>query len=309
MRVLIVGGNGFIGSHLKDAFLASGLEVAVLDRLSERYRPALEGVQAFLGDLADSTLAPRALDGAEVVVYLSSTTVPQTSEDDPVNDIVANLFPLLRFLGWARRQGVRRLVFLSSGGMVYGPPSTLAVSETHPTQPIAAHGIVKLMMEKYILAQAATSGAEAVVLRVSNVYGERQDPFGRFGAPATFLGCAARRQPIVVWGDGETVRDYVYAKDIAQACLAAVTVQNARSVYNIGTGQGHSLKDLIGIIKNTIGDDHRLEIEWKARRSFDIPCIVLDSSLARRELGWEPKTALADGVRLTWEWVRTLPCP
>ena len=308
MRVVLVGGNGFIGSHLKDSFLSAGLEISVLDRHPERYRPPLDNVRVFLGDLATPVLAQRSLDGAEALVYLASTTVPQTAADDAVNDVMTNLVPFLRLLDLARRQRIRRFVFFSSGGTVYGPPATLPTSEAHPTNPIVSHGIVKLMMEKYLLALACTHGMEVVILRVGNAYGERQDPFGRFGAIATFLGCFARQQPIVIWGDGKTTRDYVYVRDVAAACLAAVTGKSARGVYNIGTARGYPLNDLLAVIADTI-DQPTPEIHWKERRSFDIPCIVLDNTLAQQELGWKPVTSLADGVRLTWEWVRTLPYP
>jgi len=305
MRVLVVGGNGFIGSHLKDAFLSSGLEVSVLDRQVERYRPPLENVRVLLGDLADPVLAKGSLNDIEAVIYCASTTTPQTSADDPVKDITKNLIPFLRFLDLARHQRVRRFVFLSSGGTVYGVASKLPISEEHPTNPIVSHGIVKLAMEKHLLALARTGDMEIVILRVGNAYGERQNPFGGFGAIATFLGCVARQQSIVLWGDGSTVRDYIYAKDVVAACLTAVMLEDAKGVYNIGTARRYSLNDVLEVITDTTGQPMP-EVQRKVKRSFDVPAVVLNNKLARQELHWEPITPLVNGIKLTWDWICTL---
>jgi UDP-glucose 4-epimerase len=221
MHVLLVGGNGFIGSHIKDSLLLCGIDVSVLDCSPERYRSPIDNVKNFLGDQADRNLAQHALAGVDAVIYLASVTIPQTSANDPVHDVVGNLVPFLRFLDLARQQKIKRFVFFSSGGTVYGPPTTLPVSEGHPSQPIVSYGIVKLMMEKYLFLLAYNDSMEVVILRVGNAYGERQDPFVQFGAIATFLGCFARGHPITIWGNGQITRDYVYVKDIAAACMAA----------------------------------------------------------------------------------------
>jgi len=305
MHVLLIGGNGFIGSHLKDFLPLNGVSVSVLDRFPERYRLSQNNVQVFLGDHTDLALTQRSMEGADALIYLASTSVPLTSASDPATDITTNLVPFLCYLDEALRLKVKRVVFLSSGGTVYGIPISLPVTEEHPTQPLVSHGIVKLMMEKYLFALAYNHGMEVVILRVGNAYGEGQNPFGRFGAIATFLGCFARRLPITIWGNGEMIRDYVYVKDIASACLAALNVKSSYSIYNIGTTRGYSLNDLIEIIANVTNlsapDIHREE-----RHSYDVPHIVLDSTLARQQLGWEPTTLLSGGLRVTWEWVQAL---
>lgn len=307
-RVLLIGGNGFIGSHIQDALLANGLQVSVLDRFPERYRSTLRNVQAFVGHDSDGTIARHAMEGADSVVYLASTTVPQSSSDDPARDVVDNLVPFLRYLDLASHCGVQRFVYFSSGGTVYGVPSTMPVPETHPTQPISAHGVVKLMMEKYLMALVHKHRMGVAILRVGNAYGERQNPFGTFGAIATILGCFASGRPIHIWGSGDTVRDYIYVKDVASACLKALLTDSAHGAFNIGTGQGYSLNQLVRVIGETTMEPIP-EIRWEEQRGFDVPHIVLDNTLAKRKLGWEPVTSLSDGVRSTWEWVRTLPLP
>jgi len=306
MRILIVGGNGFIGSHLKDIFLSNGMEVSVLDCQLERYRSPIKNVRVVLGDLGDPIFANRSLNLAEVVIYCASATTPQVSANDPVKDITKNLIPFLHFMRLAKEKGVRRIVFLSSGGMAYGVTRVLPISEEHPTNPIVSQGIVKLAMEKYLLALARTNNMEIIILRLGNVYGERQYPFGQFGAIATFLGCVIKQQDIRLWGDGSIVRDYIYVKDIATACLSAAILGNAKGIYNIGTALGYSLNDVLEIISDTIGQPMP-EVHQGAKRNFDIPAIVLDNKLARQELRWEPTTSLVEGVRLTWNWVCKLP--
>ncbi len=308
MRVLIVGGNGFIGSHLKDTFLSKGFEVSVLDRQSERYRPSVKNVEVVLGNIVDPVLANRSLDRAKVVVYCASATTPQMSANDPMGDVTKNLIPFLHFVKLAEAKGVRRIIFLSSGGMVYGVTHESSISEEHPTNPIVSQGIVKLAMEKYLLALALTKNTEIIVLRLGNVYGERQYPFGQFGAIVTFLGCVARGQDVMLWGDGSIVRDYIYVKDVVAACLNAVMLENTKGIYNIGTALGYSLNDVLEVISSAIGQPMP-KIHRRAKRSFDIPVIVLDNKLAREELRWEPTTSLVDGVRSTWDWVRNLPPP
>jgi UDP-glucose 4-epimerase len=308
MRALIVGGNGFIGSFIQDAFLSARMDVSVLDRYPERFRPALKGVHTYLGDLADLGMAQRSLEGVGAVVYCASTTVPQTSVRNPVNDILTNLVPFLNFLELAGKHKVRRIVFISSGGTVYGVPERLPVSEAHATHPIVSHGIVKLAMEKYLFAAAHEGGMEAAVLRLGNAYGERQDPYGRFGAVATFLGCMARRQPISIWGDGSNTRDYVHVRDIASAVFAAVTQPLPHDTFNIGTGKGYSLNALVELMPR-VTLQPAPEVHRGESRAFDIPSIVLDCARAKEDLGWKAAVSMEEGVRAAWEWIRTIPVP
>jgi UDP-glucose 4-epimerase len=308
VHVLLVGGSGFIGSHICDLLLSNGIEITVLDRGPEKYRAPSRRVRLVEGDQADSQSVSDALRGVDAVAYLASNTVPQTSEEDPICDLQTNLVPFLRLLSLVRQSGVRRFVLFSSGGTVYGLPSALPVPETYPTNPVASHGIVKLAMEKYLLASAKSHSMEPVILRVGNAYGERQNPFGQFGAVATFLGSFAQHRPIVIWGDGQTVRDYLYAGDVAEACLAAMQPDAKPGIYNVGTGQGHTLNQLLQVIAVVTGQSSPL-VERRNGRSYDVAAIVLDSSRARQELGWTARTSLLDGVRTTWEWVRSLSGP
>jgi UDP-glucose 4-epimerase len=305
MHVLLVGGNGFVGSHLVDSFLDSGCEVTVVDLHRELYRMPLKRVRYCIGDLDDEALALAALRGVDIVVYCASTTVPQSSADDPVSDVATNLMPFLRFLRRIGQTHVRRFVFFSSGGTVYGSPTLLPIPETHPTHPIVSHGIVKLTIEKYLQAFSISTGVEVVILRVGNAFGPRQNPYGRFGAVATFLGCFAQQRPIKMWGDGSIMRDYIHVADVAIASVAAAATKGISGIYNIGSSTGVTLNELVRTISEVTGVPAP-PIENACGRSFDIPRIVLDSSLARRNLGWVPRVSLSEGINMTWEWVKNL---
>jgi len=308
MRALLVGGSGFLGSHVQGALLARGIEVCTLDRLPSRYGPSDSRVHLFIGEQDDPVTLARALDGVDAVVHMASATIPATSAADPSGDVQANLLPFLRHLEVVRSRAVRRFVFFSSGGTVYGLPSSLPVNESHSTNPIVSHGIIKLAMEKYLTVLLRDSGVETTVLRVGNAYGERQAPFGNFGAVAAFLGCFATRRPIHVWGSGEVVRDYVHAADVAEACALALTTDVAQGTFNIGTGRGHSLNQILRLIADVTAQPPP-EIRREPQRGFDVPAIVLDNTLAQKGLNWLPKVALEEGVRRTWEWVSHLELP
>jgi UDP-glucose 4-epimerase len=181
-------------------------------------------------------------------------------------------------------------------------PRVTPIRESHPTDPISSYGIHKLAIEKYLHMNHALYGLDYRVLRVANAYGERQRTDKAQGAVAAFLERALRGEPIQIWGDGSVVRDYVYAGDIAHAFLQVVQYQGQERVFNIGSGQGVSLNELVDAIATVIG--RRPGVEYTPGRQFDVPINVLDISRAQQHLGWQPRTRLIDGLRRTYEWMR-----
>lgn len=284
---LVLGGAGFIGSHLVDGLKAAGHRVSVFDRPREFLDPA---------DLE------RALPGAEIVFHLISTTVPKDSNDDPALDIESNIAGTARLLELCRTHRPRRLVFISSGGTVYGVPRATPIAETHPTDPISSYGIHKLAIEKYLRLAHVLYGLEYRILRVSNAYGERQRTDKAQGAVAVFLERALRGEPIQIWGDGSVVRDYVYVGDIVRAFLAVLDYRGERRVFNIGSGVGVSLNHLVEEIGTVIG--RRLAVQYTPARRFDVAANVLDTSAAREHLGWSAAMPLREGLRRTYDWMR-----
>lgn len=304
MRAVVAGGNGFIGSHLVDSLLAEGWQVVVYDRAPERYRPPLAGVTYVIGELGNESLLASVLRGANVVFHLVSTTIPQSSNESPVFDIQSNVIDTVRFLKVCVESQVEKVIFLSSGGTIYGIPNSLPVDEKQPTNPICSYGISKLAVEKYLQLFKHLYGLSYMVLRPAVAYGQRQNPIGKQGAITVFLSRIAQGQPITIWGDGETIRDYLYVTDLVRACLLAAGSTRTDTVLNVGSGEGVSLNKLLEIIKGVI--QRPLSVERLPARPFDVPKLILDTKRANTELKWTPTVPLEDGIFRTWEWIRSL---
>lgn len=297
---LVLGGAGFIGSHLAEALLKAGHRVRIfdrphLDRLPDfLQRPEFE---VFTGDFLNPRALGPALAGSEVVFHLISTTLPKNSNDNPAYDIESNVLGTLRLLDLCREHGVRKMVFASSGGTIYGVPRSVPIAESHPTDPICSYGIQKLAIEKYLQLTHRLEALDYCILRPSNLYGPRQRLDIAQGAVAVFLDRALRGKPIQVWGDGSVVRDYLYVEDACEALVEAAAVKGEPKIFNIGSGVGTSLRELIRAIETLLG--RPVPVEYGAARTLDVPANVLDASLARRHLGWTPRTSLAEGLRRT----------
>ena len=301
MRALVLGGGGFIGSHLVTALLAQGARVRVLERpyrlrspgLPEH--PALEWLE---GDFGNTQDIHRALADMDIVFHLVSTTQPQSSNDDPAFDVSSNLLATLNLLDQLREKKNTALVFVSSGGTVYGRPQQTPIPETHPTEPTCSYGIVKLAIEKYLALYRLLHGLDYRVLRVANPYGPGQEANRAQGAVGTFLSRVVHDEPIEVWGDGSVVRDYLYISDTISALLQVARYQGEERIFNIGSGGGHSIREIISAIEEVTGKTAR--VRYTAARKFDVPVSVLDIKRAQNELGWQPRTHLNEGLRLTY---------
>lgn len=307
MKALVIGGNGFIGTHLTDALMRSGHQVSVFDRYPNRYREPIPGVKYVSGDFANHGEVDEAVRGVDWVFHLAYTTLPQTSNDDPVYDVRSNVIDTIQLLQSCREHSVKKFVFVSSGGTVYGIPQQVPISEDHPTEPICSYGVTKLTIEKYLHVFHRIWGLDYVVARVSNPYGQFQNPYSKQGAIGVFLGNVVQGLPITIWGDGEVVRDYVYIKDAVQALVLAAEYDagpDEPRIFNVGHGGGHSLNEIIREIKNIV--DVPVQVNYTPARSVDVPVNVLDISRATRYLEWQPQTQLADGLRETWKWVKEL---
>ena len=300
MRALVLGGSGFIGSHLVDALRADGHRVRIFDRQPDRFRDELKGVDYRFGSLGDVADVAEALTGVDVVFHLVSTSVPSTSNLDPVADVQGNLVPAVQLLDQMRRLDVRRIVFLSSGGTVYGNPTTSPVTEAHPLNPICSYGVVKVAIENYLFMYRDLYGIEPVVLRPSNPVGPRQGHFGVQGVVPTFLRRLLDGDPITIWGDGTVVRDYIDIADLVRLCVLA-GASDAVGVFNAGSGVGTSIREVLSIIESVTG--RLADVEYEPARAFDVERIVLDNGLARRTFGWSPTVSLEESIRRLWNWL------
>lgn len=304
MIALVLGGNGFIGSHLVDKLLAKGHGVRVFDKYEEHYRRPLAGVDYRFGDFGNRGLLADALDGIDTVFHLINTTLPKTSNDDPAFDVQSNVIETLFLLEQCVSRKVGKLVFTSSGGTIYGRPAALPIAEDSPTEPECSYGITKLTIEKYLALFKHLHGLDYTIVRPSNPYGSRQNPAGIQGAISVFLGKVARNEPIEIWGDGEVVRDYIYVDDLAAGIYRAATMAAPERIFNLGSGAGHSLNQIVEVIRTVTGRDVR--VEYRAKRAFDVPQIYLDIARARKSLDWTPVTSLEAGIGKTWQFIEEL---
>jgi UDP-glucose 4-epimerase len=198
-------------------------------------------------------------------------------------------------------QNIKRIVFISSGGTVYGIPKYLPIDERHPTDPLVSYGITKLAIEKYLLMFQRFYGIKSTILRVSNPFGHRQRVETAQGAVTVFLHRALHGQTIDIWGDGSVTRDYIYISDVAEAFLKAVEYSGTESVFNISSGIGTSLNELVDMIGNVLGK--HVNCRYLEGRPFDVPVSILSNALARQELRWRPQVALKDGIARAATWM------
>ena len=300
MRVLVIGGNGFIGSHLLDVLLRAGHKVRVFDRSPELFRPPLPEVEYRLHHFDDSAAMAEAMEGVDVVFHLLSTSVPSTSNLDPVADIQSNLVGTVKLLQLMQQKGITRIVYLSSGGTVYGIPEIVPIPERHPLQPICSYGVVKVAIENYLSMFQRLYGFRPVILRPSNPYGERQGHGGVQGVVGTFLRKAKADEPIEIWGDGAVVRDFIHVSDLAELCLKVVE-QDTCGIFNAGSGEGHSILEILGAVERVTGK--KLVPVFKPARNYDVPRVMLDVTQAIKVFAWQPHVDLDEGVARTWRWM------
>jgi UDP-glucose 4-epimerase len=307
MKIFVLGGGGFLGSHICEALLNNQHEVTVFDQPQARFLQLcrLKGAKIVTGNFLNTDDLGSALADCDVLYHLVSTTVPQSSNDNPQKDIESNLIGTVQLLELARKSGVKKVIFSSSGGTVYGIPQEIPIRENHPTKPISSYGIVKLAIEKYLHLYWLLYGLDYCVLRISNVYGERQPMNETQGIMGTFLGKAISGEPIQIWGDGSIIRDYVYVEDVARAFQMAATLTDECTVINIGSGEGQSVNNIVSQIENITG--HLLQVKHLPSRPFDVPSNVLDISLAKTILKWQPEINLLEGLSRTYDWMKSQP--
>lgn len=301
MKILVIGGCGFIGSHIVDRLLEHGHTIKVLDRQPEQFRAPLHGVEYVFGDFTDSAKIFEALTSVDAVMHLASTTVPGTADLDPSADVRNNLLGTLSLLESMTRVGLSRILFLSSGGTVYGPPDVVPIPEHHPLRPISSYGIVKASIEHYLQAFEATRGLSPISVRASNPYGPRQGHTGVQGVISTFLKRAMAGVPIEIWGDGSVVRDYIHVGDLAEVCALAIASEKT-GPYNAGFGEGVALTRIVDILQEVIGRD--VPVLFKPARKIDVAKSVLDVTRAREDFRWICRMGLRDGIESTYLWLQ-----
>ncbi len=301
-KCLLLGGCGFIGSHLADLLLERGYQVRIFDR-SRVDLSNIKHIQGRIelapGDFTKSRDVKKALKGCDYIFHFIGTTLPESSNLNPRDDVYSNVISSIRMLEFARAEGAKKVIFSSSGGTVYGIARTTPIPESHPTEPLCSYGIAKLTVERYLHLFSYLYDLDYVVLRSSNPYGERQGTEGLQGAIPVFLSRIKEGKPVRIWGDGSVVRDFLYIEDLTRAFFQALTTRTQSRVFNIGSGRGTSINELMEVIRRVTGREFR--VEYGPGRKVDVPVNILDPQLAGKELKWRAEVSLEEGIRRLWE--------
>ena len=304
MRILVTGGAGFIGSNLSDRLLAEGHDVAILDDLSTGRRDQVpSGARFYEADLNDPSATDRCVAEfrPEIVSHHAAQIDVRRSVTDPLFDARTNILGSIALLQSCTRHGVRKVIYASTGGAIYGEGRVLPAPEDHPVHPEAPYGASKHAVEHYLHLWKLLHGLDWTVLRYPNVYGPRQSPHGEAGVNAIFIGLMAAGERPRVFGTGEQVRDYLFIDDVVEANVLALSMAGGE-ILNLGTGVPTSVNDIVRELNHIL--DTRLEPIREPARAGEIQRIYLDAARARRMLGWTPRVEFADGLRRTVEWVR-----
>lgn len=300
--ILVTGGSGFLGRNIIQELTAKGYQVTCLDRYEAPFLADC-GAKFIPGDISEAKQVGIVLKDIDVVVHMACTILPQMSNSDPRFDIETNVGGTLCLLDAAVKNRVKKVIFFSSGGTVYGVPQKVPIPETHPTNPTCSYGISKLMIEKYLRLYRELYGLNSCALRLANPYGPYQRVKSAQGAIPVFCYKALKGIPIEIWGDGSVRRDFIYVGDVVSAVVKAIeTDDELPPEINIGSGKAESIRELLTLIAEVTGK--KLNCQYQPARAFDVPVSMLDITLAEKHLRWKPLTSLSDGLVKTVEYIR-----
>jgi UDP-glucose 4-epimerase len=309
-RVLVTGGAGFIGSHIAQAYLTAGWEVVVLDDLSRgKAHNVPAGARFVRADIKSPEARQLLATGDFTVLNRHAAQIDvRVSVDEPALDAAINVVGLVNLLDGAGAGGVRRVIFASSGGVVYGDPEVVPTPETAPKGPVSPYGVSKLAGEYFLRALAALRGFEAVAMRYANVFGPRQDPKSEAGVVSIFVSRLLEHQPLTVFGDGLQTRDYVFVRDVARANVLASTAEVPAgtdidaTAFNIATAKQTTVLELAEIVGQVM--KQKPKIEFAPARPGELYRSSLDITKARKVLGWKPEVRFDDGLPELVDWFR-----
>ena len=301
MKVCILGGGGFIGQWVVRQLLDRGDSVIVVGR-SQRPRGLPAEIDYIMAEYGTDKVLGKVMGQVEALIHLAYATVPSTSFSDPIYDLMANVPPSVALFQQAAAIGIKRLVFVSSGGTVYGDTEALPIREEASTNPVSPYGITKLTIERYAHMYHSLMGLPVVTLRPGNAYGVRHEggPGGGFVAAA--VKSAVSGAPLHIFGDGSAIRDYIHVSDVAAGIVAGLVDGVPGETYNIGTGIGLSNADIVRLVGTVLGSKHgQIEIQYQPFRGFDVAANVLDSSRLAAASGWKPTVSIETGIEELWK--------
>lgn len=304
-KCLVLGGAGFIGSHVVDALVRNHNEVTVFDRPNislENLNDSIDAIRILQGDLCNPFDIEEAVRGKEIIYHFAATTLPESSNQNPLYDVETNLVAALGLMENAIKANIQKIIFASSGGTVYGIPRTLPIAEDHSTDPICSYGITKLAIEKYLALFNHLNDLPYIILRFGNPYGDRQHKKSIQGVIPVFLNKLKKNDAIEIWGDGTVARDYFYISDLVDAVLKAGSSTLSNEIINISGGKPYSLMDILSIMDKITGIKPR--VRFLPARKLDVPVNYLDITKANKILNWRPSVTLENGIMATWEWTK-----
>lgn len=308
-RCLIFGGSGFIGSHLAEGLVKKGYDVKVFDNFkygATNLETILDKIEIIKGDFFNENEVCSTLKDVDYVFHYISTTTPATAIKDPIYDIQSNIVGSVKMFQGAIKNNVKKIIFPSSGGTIYGDKINNRSREVDPINPVNPYAISKLTIEKYLYYFNYLYGLDYTILRYSNPYGERQNPLGKQGVIPIFLNKIKHGEKPVIYGDGSMIRDYIYIKDAIDATIAVLETKTNEKIFNVGSGKGTSLNELIDIMSQVVGKKiitHNVE-----NSGTYISKMILDISRIQKEVGWKPTVDIEEGIRKTWTWINESFC-
>lgn len=297
----VIGGAGFIGSQVVHLLSATDRRISVIGRSLHSRRLLPKNVSYYSGDYGNEEFLIKTITGVDEIIDLGYSSVPKTSFDDPVLDIESNLPSAVVLFRVAAQLGISKMVFVSSGGTVYGKAETVPINESHPTNPISPYGITKLAIEKYGLMFHAINDLPLVIVRPGNAYGPGQLPFSGQGFIATAMASVLQGKPVSMYGKNGTIRDYIHVTDVAQGIVDALIHGTVGSCYNIGSDVGRNNIEVINALRPlALQRGMDIQVNILPERKFDVPINVLDSQKLICDTGWKNKIHFTDGLEETW---------
>jgi UDP-glucose 4-epimerase len=300
MNFLLIGGNGFIGSHLIDKLLQNNHYVRVYDLNLEKFREPIKQVDYIISSTNEIDELITAMKDIDIVIHLASSSVPSTSNLDPISDINGNLINTLNILNSIIKSKVKKIVYFSSGGAIY-EPSLFPLKEESKLNPISSYGIVKETTEKYLNLYSKLYNIETLIFRPSNPYGPRQGHFIAQGVITTFLKKVLLEEKIIIFGDATNIKDYIFIEDLCNISYKIIS-NHCIGTYNLGSGIGTSLNEIVDTIKKVTNKVPIIEHE--NQKNYDIPNFVLDTRKVQNEIGQYKFTNLEFGIYNTWNWIK-----
>lgn len=299
MTILLTGGAGFIGSHIVDRLVELGHKTIIIDNLSSGKRKNInKEACTYFQDINDGLMEIFKEQEIDYVIHLAAQTSVINSVKNPYNDAKANVLGTINLLECCRKHGVKKIVFASTGGAIYGNPQYLPMDENHPINPLSPYGLNKYVAERYLELYKEFYGIDYVALRYSNVYGPRQDPYGEAGVVAIFIDKLMNNEKPSIFGTGGQTRDFIYVSDVVDANIIAL--EKGSGAYNIGTGIPTSVNEIFKLLQK-VTKNHNIKPIYAEERTGEVKHCYLNCKKAEKELDWEPKVSLEEGLKIMVE--------